>query len=177
MPGSAHRAMEAPRRTMHLPAHRRAKARAMAKANTARGEAESKFFFDFERLPAYRRAEDFVAWSYRQIGWVRSRDPYMADQLHRAARSIALNVGEGGGEYSPAEKAHFYRMARRSATECVAITNILAREGIIDAGARASARQLLREIVSILVVMCRAGDRRARLEHSADRATRRKAGA
>ncbi len=149
---------------------------AKARANTPDG-GDSEFVFDFERLPAYRRAEDFVAWSYRQIGCVRSRDPYMADQLRRAARSIALNVGEGGGEYSPAEKAHFYRIARRSATECVAITNILTREGIIDAAARAGARRLLREIVSILVVMCRAGDRRARLEPYADRPPRRRPGA
>ncbi len=94
------------------------------KPNTA--AAGEEWTFDFERLPAYRRAEDFVAWRYRQMGSVSRRDPYMADQLHRAARSIALNIGEGGGEYSPPEKAHFYRMARRSATECVAIANILA---------------------------------------------------
>ncbi len=103
-----------------------------------------------------------MAWSYTHIGEIRRKDPYMADQLHRAARSIALNVGEGGGEYSPPEKAHFYRIARRSATECVAITNILTREGIIDAASRARARALLREIVSILVVMCRGSERRAK---------------
>ncbi len=125
-------------------------------------QQEGEWQFDFERLAAYRLAEDFVAWSYTQVGRVRRRDPYMADQLHRAARSIALNVGEGGGEYSPAEKAHFYRIARRSATECVAITNILAREGIIDAVARARARALLREILSLLVVMCRNQERHAR---------------
>jgi four helix bundle protein len=40
------------------------------------------------------------------------------DQLRRAANSIPLNIAEGAGEFLPAEKARFYRMARRSATEC-----------------------------------------------------------
>lgn len=125
-------------------------------------QQEDEWQLDVERLAAYRLAEDFVAWSHGQIGPVRRRDRCRADQLHRAARSIALDVGEGGGEYSPAEKAHFYRIARRSATECVAITNILAREGIIDAMSRARARALLREILSLLVVMCRNQERHAR---------------
>ncbi len=128
---------------------------AKARAGSHTGGPDDEWEFDFERLAAYQLAEDFVAWSYAHIAGIQRKDPYMADQLHRAARSIALNVGEGGGEYSPAEKAHFYRMSRRSATECVAITNILGREGIIDAPARASARALLREILSLLVVMCR----------------------
>jgi len=46
---------------------------------------------------------------------------YLADQLHRAALSVVLNIGEGAGEFSKKEKARFYRMALRSGTECAAV--------------------------------------------------------
>lgn len=137
---------------------------AKAKANRPAGQGQaSDVEFDFERLPAYRRAEDFVMWAYGHMGRITQGDAYLAGQLHRAARSIALNVGEGAGEFSPPEKAHFYRIARRSGTECVAIVNILTRTGVIDADAARKARRLLHEIVSMLVVMCRACERRGRM--------------
>ena len=46
---------------------------------------------------------------------------YLADQLRRAASSIAFNIAEGAGGFASDEKARFYRMARRSATESAAI--------------------------------------------------------
>jgi len=39
----------------------------------------------------------------------------------RAATSVPLNIAEGAGEYSGAEKSRFYRIAKRSATECAGI--------------------------------------------------------
>ena len=42
----------------------------------------------------------------------------LIDQLQRAALSILLNIAEGAGEFAPAEKARFYRIAQRSAIEC-----------------------------------------------------------
>ncbi len=137
----------------------------MAKVNAASSRAgDPDVQFDFERLPAYRRAEDFVMWSYAQMGRVSRADPFLAGQLHRAARSIALNVGEGAGEFSPAEKAHFYRIARRSATECVAIVNILKRTGAIETATAIQGRRLLDEIVAMLIVMCRRGEGPARTQ-------------
>jgi four helix bundle protein len=46
----------------------------------------------------------------------------LADQLRRASTSIVLNIAEGAGEYSPKDKAKFYRFAKRSAAECSAIS-------------------------------------------------------
>lgn len=37
---------------------------------------------------------------------------------------MPLNITEGAGEYSKSEKERFYRMARRSATECTAIFDV-----------------------------------------------------
>ncbi len=46
---------------------------------------------------------------------------YLADQLQRAGTSIPLNIADGAGENAINEKARFYRMAKRSATECSSI--------------------------------------------------------
>ena len=35
-----------------------------------------------------------------------------------------LNIAEGAGEFAPKEKARFYRMARRSATESAAVLDV-----------------------------------------------------
>src|SRR4029450_11457795 len=48
----------------------------------------------------------------------------LADQLDRAAVSIALNIAEGAGEFARKEKGRFYRIARRSATESAAVLDV-----------------------------------------------------
>lgn len=42
---------------------------------------------------------------------------YLADQMRRSASSCYLNLREGLGEFSPAEKSRFFRMAVRSLRE------------------------------------------------------------
>ena len=58
---------------------------------------------------------------------------YLSDQLRRAVASIPLTLAEGAGEFAPADKARFYRMARRSATETAAVLDVLAVLGLADA--------------------------------------------
>ena len=74
--------------------------------------------FDFERLDVFGVALDAVAILDELAEELPDGRGYIRDQLRRAANSIALNIAEGAGEFAPAEKARFYRMARRSATEC-----------------------------------------------------------
>jgi four helix bundle protein len=52
---------------------------------------------------------------------------YLADQLQRAGTSVPLNIAEGAGEHSLSKKARFYRMAKRSATECASIFDVCKR--------------------------------------------------
>jgi hypothetical protein len=69
--------------------------------------------FDHERLDVYTAAVDFVVLAHGILSSLPSGHGDLADQLRRAATSIALNIAEGAGEYSKAEKARFYRIARR----------------------------------------------------------------
>ena len=110
--------------------------------------------FDHDRLDVYRAAIQFVKLADDLLGQAQGR-AYLADQLRRAATSIALNVAEGAGEFSPKDKARFYRMARRSATECAAVLDVLSELRLADETPVRTGRELLRRIVSMLVKMTR----------------------
>ena len=88
--------------------------------------------FDHERLDVYRTAIKFVILSDEILESLPRGRAYLVDQLQRAASSIALNIAEGAGEYARLEKHRFYRMAKRSATECAAILDIGLKLGLIS---------------------------------------------
>ena len=67
----------------------------------------------------------------------------------------ASYIAEGAGEFSPNEKIRFYRMARRSATECAGILDICTRLNLIDEDMSSKSRGLLLRIVSMLTKMAR----------------------
>ena len=64
--------------------------------------------------------------------------------------SIGLNIAEGAGEFSKLEKARFYRIARRSATECVAILNACVRAEFLPIEQAVTGRKLLYRVVAML---------------------------
>jgi len=74
----------------------------------------------------------------------------LRDQLDRAGISIVLNIAEGCGRRSPADKGRFYSIARGSATECAAILDLLAARGLVDGRLRNRARALLVRTVQML---------------------------
>jgi len=114
--------------------------------------------FDHEKLDAYAVAVDFVGIATTLVSDLPRGRAFLADQLYRASSSIVLNIAEGAGEFAPREKARFYRMARRSATECAAIVDVLFKFKAIDESARATARGLLVRIVAMLTRMAQQFD-------------------
>jgi four helix bundle protein len=68
----------------------------------------------------------------------------------RAATSMPLNIAEGAGEFSAKDKARFYRIARRSATECAAALDVCLRMGLVRDADIQPGRELLRRIVAML---------------------------
>jgi four helix bundle protein len=111
--------------------------------------------FDHERLDVYKTSLKFVVLSTKIIALFPKGNSHLADQLNRASSSIALNVAEGAGEFSKADKARFYRMAKRSATECAACLDIvreleLSEQTLLDQG-----REHLFNVVSMLIKLIR----------------------
>ena len=111
--------------------------------------------FDHEKLDVYQAAIDFVVLADDVVENLPRGRAYLADQLQRASTSIPLNVAEGAGEFSTNEKARFYRIAKRSATEAAAILDVCRRLKLIHEGSYESGRDLLLRIVSMLIGMIR----------------------
>lgn len=77
--------------------------------------------FDHEKLDVYQAALVFLVWADAVAAQLARHRYYMADQLRRAALSVGLNIAEGAAEFSKPDKRRFYRFARRSMVECVAL--------------------------------------------------------
>ena len=111
--------------------------------------------FDHERLDVYQVSLEFPDVADGLLGHLRPKRMNLADELERASRSIVLNIAEGAGEFSVKEKARFYRMAKRSATECAAVLDLCKRYKVGEESARKTGRELLLRIVSMLVKMAK----------------------
>ncbi len=113
---------------------------------------------DCERLDVYRVAVAFqlIAASIRspRLGALRG-------QLDRASVSIVLNIAEGSGRFSAAEKAHFYLIARGSAMECVAALTLMRARSLVAPDVYGRSRALLTRIVAMLTRLATAMQRRA----------------
>jgi four helix bundle protein len=109
--------------------------------------------FEHERLDAYRAAVEFLVVADAVASALPRGRAYLADQLRRAAASIPVNIAEGAGEFSAAEKARFYRMARRSATESAALLDACRSLQLAGEGHYAGGRALLLRVVAMLTAM------------------------
>lgn len=113
-------------------------------------------YFDHEKWDVYQAALDLVILINDIVEQLPRGKAYLADQLQRAGTSVPLNIAEGAGEYSSNEKARFYRMAKRSATECASIFDVCERLRILDENQYLAGRELLLRIVAMLTKMSRA---------------------
>jgi len=107
--------------------------------------------FDQERLDVYQASLKFAKLAITLVQSFPTGQSHLTDQLKRASVSISLNIAEGAGEFSRSEKARFYRMSRRSATECAAIVDICRQLELGDSGLWTECRLSLLSIVSMLV--------------------------
>lgn len=108
----------------------------------------SEPLFDAERLDVYHLALEFQGLATTLAP--RRGQAALRDQLDRASVSIALNIAEGAGRFSPADKARFYGIARGSAMECAAVIDVLHSRGVISAAAHRRSRTILLRIVQML---------------------------
>ena len=114
---------------------------------------QKQALLDHEKLTVYQIAIEFVILADEVIEHLPRGRAYLGDQLQRAALSISLNIAEGAGEYAVDEKARFYRMAKRSATECAWVLDVCQRLRLVEENRYAKGRELLIGIVSMLVKM------------------------
>jgi four helix bundle protein len=86
--------------------------------------------FDFQNLDVYKKAKVFHI-CCKKITRDNKLDRYVNDQLGRASFSVPLNIAEGCGKFSKADRRNYFTSARASIFECVAILDILSDEGLL----------------------------------------------
>ncbi|MBN8697746.1 MAG: four helix bundle protein [Bacteroidetes bacterium] len=87
--------------------------------------------FDFEKLDIYKKAKSFNS-EIRSFIKATKLDPTTKDQLRRASFSIVLNIAEGTGRFSNADRRNFYIISRSSVFECIAILDVLKDENTLE---------------------------------------------
>ncbi|MEX1001798.1 MAG: four helix bundle protein [Crocinitomicaceae bacterium] len=80
--------------------------------------------FDFQKLEVYKKAKTFHV-NCKSIILAKKLDKYVIDQLGRASFSVPLNIAEGSGKFSKADRRNFFIIARASLFECIAVLDIL----------------------------------------------------
>lgn len=80
--------------------------------------------FDHEKLKVYQESIRFVCWADERLLKI-PRTLAAHNQLDRASTSIPLNIAEGNGKYTDADRCRFFDIARGSALECAACLDVL----------------------------------------------------
>jgi four helix bundle protein len=106
---------------------------------------------DHERLDVYRLALDFLVFAHHVLETLPRGHSHLCDQLTRASTSIVLNLAEGAGKHSKADKRRYYLSARGSATESAALLDVLLRLQLLDAPGHQAGKEMLVRVVSMLI--------------------------
>ena len=110
--------------------------------------------FDHEKLNVYQRSLEFVAWATELL----ERIPHKLSahgQIDRASTSIPLNIAEGNGRYTPADRCRFFDTARGSTLECAAALDVLIARKVLTEKEIQDGKAQLIEIVNMLVGLIR----------------------
>ena len=110
--------------------------------------------FDHEKLNVYQAAIQFVAWSSELLAGV-PKTVAVSNQLDRSSTSIPLNIAEGNGKHTSADRCRFFDIARGSALESAACLDVLVAKSMMEQSQMFHGKEILLEIVSMLVGLIR----------------------
>jgi four helix bundle protein len=82
--------------------------------------SQSRSVLPHHRLVVYQRALEFLA----AVRGAQISDAKLRDEALRAAKGVCLNIAEGSGRVSRADKARAYAIARGECVECIAAVEI-----------------------------------------------------
>jgi len=111
-----------------------------------------KTYFDHERLDVYQESIAFCGWVGELLGDITAKAA-AKDQLDRASTSLPLNIAEGNGKFSDADRSRFLEIARGSALECAACLDVLVVRKLIAIERIVPAKERLVRIVNMLMGM------------------------
>jgi four helix bundle protein len=110
--------------------------------------------FMFENLAVYQKAIDFAEQVVTLTGSFPRGYYFLADQLNRAALSIATNIAEGNG------RKNFFIIARGSAQECIPLLELARRKELILDDSHRGFRQQIEAIAKMISGLIAGMDKR-----------------
>jgi four helix bundle protein len=106
--------------------------------------------FMFEKLEVYQKAVSLAD----EIAALTQNFPrgfgFLADQLNRAALSIATNLAEGNGRFTKPDRKNFFTIARGSVQECVPLLEVARRRRLVDESKHEALRRDLQTIAKMI---------------------------
>ncbi len=115
--------------------------------------------FSHETLHVYQESIRFVI-SMTELLEAIPKNLSIYSQLDRASTSIPLNIAEGNGKHTSADRCRYFDSARGSALECAACLDVLVAKMKCDKNKAIEAKSLLYQIVSMLIGLIRANSER-----------------
>lgn len=106
--------------------------------------------FAFEKLVVYQKAVAFADGVCTLTKGFPRGYFFLADQLNRAALSIAANIAEGNGRFTKPDRKNFFGIARGSIQECVPLLELASRQRLLEAVSRQQMKANLEEIARML---------------------------
>lgn len=104
----------------------------------------------FEKLEVYQKAVNLAD----QVVVLTESFPrgfgVLADQLNRAALSIATNLAEGNGRFTKPDRRNFFTIARGSVQECVPLLEVARRRNLVNTSNHDSLRLELETIAKMI---------------------------
>ena len=106
--------------------------------------------FIFEKLQVYQKAINFAD----DVCTLTRSFPrgyfFLADQLNRAALSVAANIAEGNGRFTKPDRRNFFGIARGSAQECVPLLELASRQSLLPMEQHQVLKSQLEELCRML---------------------------
>jgi four helix bundle protein len=113
-----------------------------------------KIYFDHEKLDAYRKALAFAQWTEPVLERLQ-KSAAVHNQLDRARTSIVLNIPEGNGRFTSADRCKFFDIARGSGLECAGCLDLIFIKKLLSEAELDEGKTLLKDIISLLVGLIR----------------------
>jgi four helix bundle protein len=129
-------------------------------------EKNSDFYFGHEKLEVYREAINFIVWISIQMESI-DKPGETRNQLDRASSSIPLNIAEGNGKFTPADRSHYFDIAHGSSLECAAALDILVAKRKLTPEQIRPGKEGLQKIVRMLIGLIKATSDREYLKGDA----------
>ena len=115
--------------------------------------------FGHETLNVYQESIRFTTWVNELLETI-PKTLSVHNQLDRASTSIPLNIAEGNGKHTSADRCRYFDSARGSALECAACLDVLIAKKKVDADYVKKGKDQLYQIVSMLIGLIRANSDR-----------------